>query len=143
MDKRTSHPARKSAQPSLRAAICAAIIAAWPFAPAGADVRHAGYPAQLQGVWAPSAEECGDGSTSRIVIREKRLVWPKAECEIDYVEERAGTRGPIFSGRGSCISREQPQTQDTKNLIVEPRNDGTTWMGTSFETLVQYHLCGK
>lgn len=143
MDRRTSHPAPNSARPSLRAVIWAAIVAALPLAPAGADVRHSGYPAELQGVWAPSAQQCGADSTSRIVILEKRLIWPKAECEIDYVEERASPRGPIFSGRGSCVGREQPQTRDTMNLIVEPRSDGTTWMGASFETLAQYQLCGK
>jgi hypothetical protein len=120
-----------------------AIVVAWSCDPASADVRHPGYPQNLQGVWAPQAGQCGADGTPSMVIKEKSVVGPKIECAVDYVIERAGPHGPIFSGRGSCAERAQAQKKSTMNLVVEPRNDGTTWIGTTFDNLAQYQLCSK
>jgi hypothetical protein len=119
------------------------IIAAWSCGPASADVRHPSYPPNLQGVWAPQAGQCGADGTQSFVIKEKSVVGPKLECAVDYVTERAAPKGPIFSGRGSCAERAQPQKKSTMNLLIEPRNDGTTWIGTTFDNLAQYQLCNK
>jgi len=126
-----------------RSAMLVALVAMWTSEPASADVRHPSYPKRLQGTWSPSAEQCGTDSSSRIVIGEKRVVGPKVECAVEYVAERAGPRGPIYSGRGSCIDRAPPQNKSMMNLVIEPRIDGTTWIGTTFEKLQQYQLCNK
>jgi hypothetical protein len=106
-------------------------------------MRHPTFAKELQGTWVPSAEQCGADNASRIVIMEKRVIGPKVDCAIDYVAERPGPRGPVLSGRGSCVDRAQPQKKSAMNLIIEPRNDGTIWMGTTFNDLAQYKLCDK
>ena len=91
----------------------------------------------------PSAEQCGTDGGFRIVISEKRVTGPKVECAVDYVAELAGLWGPIYSGRGTCVDRARLQNKSMMNLVIEPRNDGTTWIGTTFAKLEQYQLCNR
>jgi hypothetical protein len=118
-------------------------VAVWAPGSASADVRHPSFPEALRGAWARAADQCGDDSTPRLIITDKRVTWPDGECALDNVIERAGPRGAIFSGRGSCVDRAKPPKRSAMNLIIEPRSDGTTWIGQSFEKLAKYQLCAK
>jgi hypothetical protein len=133
----------RAAGRALRSLIVLGTVAVCMGGPASADVRHPSFPDALRGVWVRMGDQCGDDKTPRLVIMEKSVTWPKGECAVDYVVERSGPRGAIFSGRGTCVDRAQPPKKSAMNLVIEPRNDGTTWIGQTFEKLAQYQLCGK
>jgi hypothetical protein len=106
---------------AVRSVILLGIFAVWTPGPASAEMRHPSFPEALRGVWARIGDQCGDDSTPRLIITEKRVTWPNGECAVDYVAERPGPRGAIYSGRGSCVDRA----------------------GQTFETLAQYQRCGQ
>ena len=128
--------------PAMRLAIFLAVLAVCTAEPASADVRHPSFPEAFRGTWARIGDQCADESTPRLLITENRVTGPSGECTVDYVVERAGPRGAIFSGRGSCVDRARPPKKSTLNLLIEPRSDGTTWIGQTFGALAQFHLCG-
>jgi len=115
------------------------IVAATLASPAArADVRHPTVPASLWGSWSASAESCGAGGKSVIVLAEKSYDSAEGKCAVDWVNETAGARGSIFSARVRCAGQSP---QQAVNVIIRPDSAQQISVGLNFSSLKTYQKC--
>ncbi|NVO15018.1 MAG: hypothetical protein HXX10_13360 [Rhodoplanes sp.] len=103
-----------------------------------ADVRHAQVPTGAQGTWIPATDSCPGQAAGRIVLTAQTYEAADGPCTIDWVEERGGEPGAIYSVHMVCraASGDKPA-----NMIVwiKAADDGA--IGPNFGSLVSYRRC--
>src|SRR5262245_46025333 len=121
----------------MRIAIVLAVAAAFA-SPAVADVRHPSVPERLWGSWSASSDGCGAGDKSVIVLAAKSYDSAGAKCAVDWVNETAGPRGPIYSAHVRCPGQSP---QQATNVIIRPDDAQQISVGPNFGSLKPYRKC--
>ncbi|MBI5114416.1 MAG: hypothetical protein HZA68_20825 [Rhodovulum sp.] len=118
-----------------------------------ADVRHTEVPIAAQGVFIPAPDSCPGRPEMVITVFPRGVVWRGRSCTLDWVEERAGTPGPIYSlhlrcpapGSGDAAAAGaagSPATAATiLNVVVWPKSTDTAAIGPDFTQLADYRRC--
>jgi hypothetical protein len=117
-------------------------IAALPSQRAGADeIRHATFPAELSGRWAPSAELCAAKDKSNITIASDGYSTADGKCSVRWIVETPGSLGPNYAVHAQCEADGQPAKADVINMILRPEGNDKVSIGTSFTDLKPYLRC--
>jgi hypothetical protein len=117
-------------------------IAALPSQRAGADeIRHATFPAELSGRWAPSAELCAAKDKSNITIASDGYSTADGKCSVRWIVETPGSLGPNYAVHAQCEADGQPARADVINMILRPEGNDKVSIGTSFTDLKPYLRC--
>jgi hypothetical protein len=117
-------------------------IAALPPQRAGADeIRHLTFPNVLLGRWAPSAELCAAKDKSNIAITADGYSTADGKCNVRWIVETAGSRGPNFAVHAQCEADGQAARADVVNLILRPEGADQVVIGKSFTDLKPYLRC--
>jgi hypothetical protein len=102
-----------------------------------ADVRHAEVPEAIRGTWLPAGETCPGPAEKRILLSAKTYEEPGESCPVEWVEERAGTPGTIYSVHIRCGDTAASE----RNRIFWLKSAPLGVVGTSFQTLSDARLC--
>ena len=117
-------------------------IAALPSQRAGADeIRHATFPAELSGRWAPSAELCAAKDKSNITIASDGYSTADGKCSVRWIVETPGSLGPNYAVHAQCEGDAQPAKPDVVNMILRPEGGDKISIGKSFTDLKPYLRC--
>lgn len=110
---------------------------------ARADVRHAQVPEALRGSWAPAAEACPGSPAARLLVGAQTYQSADAACAVDWVEERGGTPGVIYSLHMRCgaLGTTPPATAATTNVILWLKAADDAAVGPGFDRLASYRRC--
>jgi hypothetical protein len=125
---------------AMRIAAVFAVLAVLASPAALANVRLASIPEKLWGSWAASADGCGAGNKSVIVLSAKGYDSADAKCAVDWVNETAGPSGPIYSAHLRCAS-EPAQTPSATSLIIRLDDANQISVGPAFSSLKTYQKC--
>jgi hypothetical protein len=103
-----------------------------------ADVRHAQVPTSAQGTWIPATESCPGQPAGRVVLSAQTYETADGVCNVDWVEERGGQPGVIYSVHMVCraASGDRPA-----NAIVWIKAGDDGAVGPTFGSLVSYRRC--
>lgn len=103
-----------------------------------ADVRHAQVPAGAQGTWVPATDSCPGQPPGRIVLTARTYEAADGPCNVDWVEERGGQPGVIYSVHMVCRAAAGDKPA---NMIVwlKAADDGA--IGPTFGNLASYRRC--
>ena len=106
-----------------------------------ADIkRHASIPEALWGSWAPSQDGCKGDAKPVIVLAAKAYSTAERKCDVDWVSETAGARGPIYSAHLRCSSKP-PAKASISNVIIRPDDAKQISIGSDFNKLKTYQKC--
>jgi len=118
-----------------------------------ADVRHTEVPIAAQGVFIPAPESCPGHADMTITVMARGAVWRGRSCTLDWVEERAGTPGPIYSLHLRCptpasgnpaaagAAGSSATAATILNVVVWPKSTDTAAIGPDFTQLADYRRC--
>jgi len=106
-----------------------------------ADIkRHASIPDAFWGSWAASADNCGAGDKSLIVVAAKAITNAESKCTVDWVSETPGATGPTYSVRVRCTD-SSAKAPSVRNLIIRPVDANQISAGADFDSLKTYTKC--
>jgi hypothetical protein len=119
----------------------ALIGACWSSQSGADDVRHPNVPEPLRGTWAPGTGLCAQQQKT-VTLSEKRYTDAQRDCEVSWVQEKAGTPGTIYSAHMLC--RTTPNAAGAPkptNLLLWLRESGRVSIGPAFDALVVNERC--
>lgn len=107
---------------------------------ASADVRHAQVPVGAQGRWAPATDSCPGQPAGRVVISAQTYETAAGPCDVDWVEERGGEPGVIYSVHMRCRAPDAAAATSS-NVIIWLKAADDSAIGPTFGNLASYRRC--
>jgi hypothetical protein len=108
---------------------------------AGDEIRHTKFASALLGTWAPSRELCERKDKSSITISGAQFSSSDGRCEVQWIVERAASRGVTYGIHARCVDPSQPEKVSEINLIIWPQGSDQISIGYAFDDLKIYQRC--
>jgi hypothetical protein len=108
---------------------------------AGDEIRHTKFAGTLLGTWAPSQELCERKDKSSITISGAQFSSSDGSCAVQWIVERAASRGVTYGVHARCVDPSQPNKVSAINLIVWPQGSDRISIGKTFDDLKLYQRC--
>ena len=110
-------------------------------AAAADEIRKTKFAGALLGTWAPSQELCESKDKSSVTISEAQFTSPDGNCEVQWIVERAASRGATYGVHARCLDPSRPEKASVINLIIWPQGSDQISIGKAFDDLKVYRRC--
>ncbi len=105
------------------------------------EIRHTTFPSAMIGTWAESGEQCAAKDKSNIRIEAAKYSDGAGSCDVRWIVQTAGLRGPNYAVHALCTSASDPAKTQVVNIIIRPDGNDGAAMGRSFEDMKTYRRC--
>ena len=105
------------------------------------EIRHTAFPGSLLGTWGLSADLCKANDKSNVAIAKTTYSDADGACNVQWIVETAGSRGPNYAVHASCSSSSNPSQTSVRNIIIRPESADRISIGPTFEALKIYQRC--